>query len=114
MVLSTTPATSSPQSQFPKKLSFGAEIFSDHQYSIKKFRGVGAAIWNGLTPPKTPVVMRVASFSTSTPKPRAKGSSPSAPATKTAPKIGFKPPFLGAFSVFLVGGTRSEFPLLML
>ncbi len=58
--------------------------------------------------------MWFASFSTSTPKPRAEGSSPSAPATETAPKIGFKPLFLGAFSVFLAGVTRSGFPLLML
>ncbi len=38
---------------------------------------------NGSTPPKNPVAMRSTSFSTSTPKPRAEGSSPSAPAKES-------------------------------
>ncbi len=69
---------------------------------------------NGSTARESGCCMCADVFPTATPKPRAEGSNPSAPATNLAPKIGSKPRFLGAFFVFLVGGARSGFPLLML
>ena len=60
------------------------EIFSQHQTSTALSRTCGR---NRATPPISRSLVR---SPTSTPKPRAEGSSPSAPATKPAKTLGFR------------------------
>ena len=49
-----------------------------------------------------------------TPKPRAEGSSPSAPAIRKTPENGLNKPFSGVFVFSFSHGARSENALLML
>ena len=53
-------------------------------------------------------------LSTATPKPRAEGSSPSAPAIRKTPENGLGKPFSGVFVFSFSHGARSENALLML
>ena len=69
------------QGGFPSRFCLG--FFSQHQTSTTLFWSCGR---NRTTPPLPCSLVR---FSTSTPKPRAEGSSPSAPATKPAKTLGF-------------------------
>ena len=53
-------------------------------------------------------------LSTATPKPRAEGSSPSAPAIRKTPENGLNKPFSGVLFLCFHDGARSENALLML
>ena len=67
----------------PLFVCFGTKIFSQHQISTTL---LGLVRENRATPVLTRSLVR---SPTSTPKPRAEGSSPSAPATKPAKTLGF-------------------------
>ena len=67
----------------PLFVCFGTKIFSQHQISTTL---LGLVRENRATPVLTRSLVR---SPTSTPKPRAEGSSPSAPATKPAETLGF-------------------------
>ena len=68
----------------PLFVCFGTKIFSQHQISTTL---LGLVRENRATPVLTRSRLR---SPTSTPKPRAEGSSPSAPATKPAETLGFR------------------------
>ena len=68
----------------PLFVCFGTKIFSQHQISTTL---LGLVRENRATPVLTRSLVR---SPTSTPKPRAEGSSPSAPATKPAKTLGFR------------------------
>ena len=68
----------------PLFVCFGTKIFSQHQISTTL---LGLVRENRATPVLTRSLVR---SPTSTPKPRAEGSSPSAPATKPAETLGFR------------------------
>ena len=68
----------------PLFVCFGTKIFSRHQISTTL---LGLVRENRATPVLTRSLVR---SPTSTPKPRAEGSSPSAPATKPAKTLGFR------------------------
>ncbi len=91
------------------RLFLGSKNLDIINKASKIFGAVCSGNANGLMVGKTGCCTSANAFSTSTPKPRAEGSNPSAPATdKSRNSLEFRD-----FLVFLDGGMRSTMPLSM-
>ena len=90
----------------PFSLLPARKISPQHQTSTTLFQTCGRS---RTTPPISPFL---AHFPTSTPKPRAEGSSPSAPATKPAKTLGFRrfPFFMCCIAILCILVRISGFP----